>query len=87
MIEPLQPEHAGYWILALKPEGEEPGSSKGGRPPAVGRAKPAFDRCWTGSEWAAQLVFAMRFDSRLAAQEYLVENRGVMEGAVEGGKE
>ncbi|HEV3262860.1 MAG TPA: hypothetical protein VG013_38855 [Gemmataceae bacterium] len=84
MIEPFKPDNGNYWVIALNPQAIGTGGSGDARGRSTERLRRTFDRCWTGHEWAPQMLFAMRFDSRLAAQEYLAEHRRLMEAALEG---
>ena len=76
MIEPFQ--EGQDWILAFNVHEFDARGLRGTRDHSGERIMLIFDKCWTGSEWARQIVFAKKFSSRDDAELYQVQNEQQM---------
>jgi hypothetical protein len=66
----------GEWLLVLDPAETNLSESQiGSVPPSAS----AFERCWTGDQWAKSPDSGKRFESKLAAAAYLKEHWDRME--------
>ena len=69
------------WLIARKPHTVHSKSIKGTRTHSASRDEYVHGGCWTGEKWAQQTSFAMMFDSRVEAAEYLEQNRKTINAA------
>ena len=76
-IEPYP--DSGLWILAANvrpPNVDDIGTSH-----AQETSQNDYEKCWTGEGWGGVASAALRFETRLEAEEYLNAHRQQMEQA------
>lgn len=72
-------ESNGKWMIVRDRHFKETGGITGSRS-RTGNGRWMHNGCWTSENWAHQDVFALKFDTQEAAEQYLLENEYRMEG-------